>query len=365
MDRVVDIAVLLALGCALGLAGASPEGAGSLVVAFLASLIAAAMAEVGPGRIARGAACAVPLAAALVDPAFSLFAAVGVYTALAAGIPMLAALWAVALIAAWPALGAPVAVGAAALALLAAGTARRTARRLDAEVRLREMRDDLQEEHLALAARTRDLRERQDLEVRCAVLDERGRIAREIHDNVGHLLTRAVLQTEALAVTCRDDEERARDVEAVGETLHEALDTVRRSVHDLHDDAFDGRTALEEAVGSFTALAGSLHFEAETLPRDVALAAVAIVREALTNAAVHGRAAHATVRLVEFPGFYQLTVEDDGCPRNEGAGAGLGLASMRERACALGGTFSFSRAAAPGTGGRVFASFPKTQEAAS
>lgn len=360
MDRVVDIAVLLALGCALGLTGASPEDGGGLVTAFLASLTAAALTEMASDRRVQGVICAVPLAAALANPAFCLFAAAGVYGALTAGLPVLAALWAVAFVAAWPALGAPLALAAAGLGLLGALMARRTTRRLDAEAHLRAMRDSLQEEHLALAARTLDLRERQDLEVRCAVLDERARIAREIHDNVGHLLTRAVLQTEALAVTCRGEGERARDVEAVGATLHEALDTVRRSVHDLHDNAFDGRTALEEAVGSFTALAGSLHFEAEELPRDVALAVVAIVREALTNAAVHGGAAHAAVRLVEFPGFYQLTVEDDGQSRGDGDGTGLGLASMRERACALGGTFSFSQAAG---GGRVFASFPKNQEA--
>lgn len=362
MDRVVDIAVLLALGCALGLTGASPEDGGGLVTAFLASLIAAALTEVAPDRRLRRVICAVPPAAALVNPAFCLFAAVGVYGALASGLPVVAALWAVAFVAAWPALGAPVALGAAGLGLLGALMARRTAHRLDAEAHLRAVRDSLQEEHLALTARTRDLRERQDLEVRVAVLDERARIAREIHDNVGHLLTRAVLQTEALAVTCRDEEDRAREVGAVGATLHEALDTVRRSVHDLHDDAFDGRTALEEVVGSFPALAASLHFEAEALPRDVALAAVAIVREALTNAAVHGGAAHALVRLVEFPGFYQLTVEDDGRPGNDGDGAGLGLASMRERAGALGGTCSFSQTAGTGSG-RVFASFPKTQEA--
>ncbi len=61
----------------------------------------------------------------------------------------------------------------------------------------------------------------------CAVLAERARIAREIHDNVGHLLTRSVLQMEALAVTHEDDPALAKELAAVGATLHEALGTVR------------------------------------------------------------------------------------------------------------------------------------------
>lgn len=82
------------------------------------------------------------------------------------------------------------------------------------------------------------------------------------------------------------------------------------------------------------------------------------------------------MHVTEFPRFYQLVVEDDGRAGNASAGvagrtastdtgaaaAGLGLTSMAERAHALGGTFSFTPLAAPRTGSRVFATFPKPQE---
>ena len=220
----------------------------------------------------------------------------------------------------------------------------------------------MQEDRLALAERARDLAERQDLEVSCAVLAERARIAREIHDNVGHLLTRSVLQMEALAVTHEDDPALAEELAAVGATLHEALGTVRASVHDLHDEAFDPQTTLAELIGEFPGIAGTLAFEAESLPRPVALAVVAIVREALANARTHGRATSVAVSLLEFPGFYQLAIEDNGRAANLVGEGGLGLTSMEERATALGGTFSFGPLPPPRTGSRVFATFPKTQE---
>ena len=67
------------------------------------------------------------------------------------------------------------------------------------------VRDDLQERTLLLEAKNRDLLERQDYEVQVATLAERARIAREIHDNVGRQLTRAKLQTDALAIVHEAD----------------------------------------------------------------------------------------------------------------------------------------------------------------
>ena len=62
------------------------------------------------------------------------------------------------------------------------------------------------------------------------------RIAREIHDNVGHMLTRALLQTGALAV-CIKEESLKASVAALQETLDSAMTSIRSSVHKLHDDA--------------------------------------------------------------------------------------------------------------------------------
>ena len=284
------------------------------------------------------------------------------YAAVAQNLGPLRFLWPAALLGAATSGSGALAAAALLLGALACLAARRTTKVQTERASLRQWRDAVQEDRLALAERTRDLAERQDLEVSCAVLAERARIAREIHDNVGHLLTRSVLQMEALAVTHEDDPALAEELAAVGATLHEALGTVRASVHDLHDEAFDPQTTLAELIGEFPGVAGALSFEAESLPRPVALAVVAIVREALANARTHGRATSVAVSLLEFPGFYQLAIEDNGRAANLVGEGGLGLASMEERTAALGGTFSFGPLPSPRTGSRVFATFPKTQE---
>ena len=331
MDRIVDEIVLFGLGLPLLLLAPAAPAA---VAAPLLALIATGALELldrGEGgaqrpvraarfiRVARPAIAAAYLIAALAAPALAAFVPLLAYAAVAQNLGPLRFLWPAALLGAAVSGSGALAAAALLLGALACLAARRATKVQTERASLRQWRDAVQEDRLALA-------EREDLEVSCAVLAERARIAREIHDNVGHLLTRSVLQMEALAVTHEDDPALAEELAAVGATLHEALGTVRASVHDLHDEAFDPQTTLAELIGEFPGVAGALSFEAESLPRPVALAVVAIVREALANARTHGRATSVAVSLLEFPGF------------------------------------SFGPLPPPRAGSRVFATFPKTQE---
>ena len=132
-------------------------------------------------------------------------------------------------------------------------------------------RDRLSAQSQQLAAQNRDLVDRRAYEVRVATLEERARIAREIHDNVGHLLTRACLQVEALRVVHEGEPRVQSDFADVGRTLAEALTTVRASVHNLRDDAVDlgaqmHQLAAETAAG--TGLAVDVDVSAERVPAD-------------------------------------------------------------------------------------------------
>lgn len=385
MDRIVDEIVLFGLGLPLLLlAPAAPAAVAAPLLALIATGVlelldrgeggaqrqasasaASPIRSASPASAARFIRVARPAIAAaylIAAPALAAFVPLLAYAAVAQNLGPLRFLWPAALLGAAVSGSGALAAAALLLGALACLAARRTTKVQTERASLRQWRDAVQEDRLALAERTRDLAERQDLEVSCAVLAERARIAREIHDNVGHLLTRSVLQMEALAVTHEDDPALAEELAAVGATLHEALGTVRASVHDLHDEAFDPQTTLAELIGEFPGIVGTLAFEAESLPRPVALAVVAIVREALANARTHGRATSVAVSLLEFPGFYQLAIEDNGRAANLVGEGGLGLASMEERATALGGTFSFGPLPPPRAGSRVFATFPKTQE---
>ena len=362
MDRAIDQTVLLTLCTACALHGLPAESSAALVAACLLAFSAAGLTEFFRSAPCKAATGVVFLAACCAWAPLGAFAPLGAYGAVVNRQRWLALLWLVPLLLCWPRLSPVAAFGALALlTALAAFMAWRSRTRTAEEQRLRTLRDDLQEEHLALTARARNLQERQDLEVRCAVLDERGRIAREIHDNVGHLLTRALLQTRALAVRQQEDAALSAAIAPLEATLDEALATVRASVHNLNQEAFDPRQALEEAVCDLPSLQGTLRYEATDLPRPVALAAVAIVREGLSNAVNHGHASVASVALEEFPGFFRLRLEDNGTAQPTG-NDGLGIASMRQRAEALGGSFSFAPREPHLAGSRIIATFPKQQE---
>lgn len=376
MNRLFDKSIVLAccIAAALGLAVDA-----RLVAAFCLGVVVASLTEIAQGERARRAGEAASYAYIMVAvfvPSFVPFAPLAFYdiaryvrrehawVALGAGAIFVCALVTYAHAGALPTrallLTAILSVAATLLSL-------RTAQLEREQERMRRTRDELQERALALEARNRDLADRQDYEVELATLAERARIAREIHDNVGHQLTRASLQTEALRVVHANEPGVAADFADVKRTVDEALQLVRSSVHALNDNAANLSVQLERIVKGARSDGGpqiELEVLTEHAPANVANCFAAILREALSNTMRHARAQNVTVRCMEHPSFYQLIVTDDGAGTiktgNRGVAEGMGLGSMRERVEALGGTFTAGpRAGAPGW--RVFATVPKQQ----
>jgi len=221
---------------------------------------------------------------------------------------------------------------------LAALLALRTVQEEAARRSLHVVRDDLREKVLTLQDTNAQLLQAQDYELRAAALAERTRIAREIHDGVGHLLTRLLLQVKALQVVHREEPGVVADLTTLDGGLDEALDSMRRSVHALSDDGEELATSLN-MLGSRCGIesvrvAGST--EAEP-PAVVARCVVAVVREALTNAARHGGARAARVAVTDYPAFWQVTVDNDGIVPAEGEPAADGRGGAGRRASAGGG----------------------------
>ena len=376
MNRLFDKSIVLAccIAAAMGLAVDA-----RLVAAFCLGVAVASLTEIAQGERARRAGEAASYAYIMVAvfvPPFVPFAPLALYdiarrvrrehvwVALGAGAIFVCALVAYAHAGALPTrallLTAILSVAATLLSL-------RTAQLEREQERMRRTRDELQERALALEARNRDLADRQDYEVELATLAERARIAREIHDNVGHQLTRASLQTEALRVVHANEPGVAADFADVKRTVDEALQLVRSSVHALNDNAANLSVQLERIVEGARSDGGpqiELEVLAEHAPANVANCFAAVLREALSNTMRHACAQTVTVRCMEHPSFYQLIVTDDGAggvqASSRGTAEGMGLGSMRERVEALGGTFTAGPRAGAG-GWRVFATVPKQQ----
>jgi signal transduction histidine kinase len=182
-----------------------------------------------------------------------------------------------------------------------------------------------------------------------AISEERARIAREVHDSVGHHLTAINLQLQNAERFGERDPERSRQkVREARESTLSALAEVRRSVRALKPTALEERSgvaALAALVRSFDGAGPDVSFELEgeerMLSEEMELALYRATQEALTNAAKHSSARRVSVRLAFEPEETRLVVADDGVgvPKGRPEG-GFGLAALRERVEALGGTLA-------------------------
>lgn len=221
---------------------------------------------------------------------------------------------------------------------------------------LKNSRDNSRELNLLLENKNKDLLEKQDYEIHLATLKERNRIAREIHDNVGHMLSRSILQTGALLAVNKDNNLKA-PLLSVKDTLSSAMDSIRKSVHDLHDESIDLYDTIRTILKDYQSYETTLEYDmSDTIPRNVKYCFIMLIKEGLSNIVKHSDAGHIVILVREHPSFYQIQISDNGNPvSGNTASHGIGLENMQERVQALHGTFRTSM----DNGFKIFASIPK------
>lgn len=198
--------------------------------------------------------------------------------------------------------------------------------------------------------------------VQLGAVEERFRLARELHDTLGQGLAAVLLKLEGIDALLEGgaDPEKVRQVAQQALGLARAnLEEARRSVLDLRAAPLEGRT-LAEALASLaaelsakktTAIACEAIGASQPLPVRVEAGLYRIAQEALNNAAQHAQARQILLRLVVTPAQVQLVVEDDGCgfdpsqiPRDR-----FGLVGLNERARLLDGSLKIESSPAQGT----------------
>lgn len=210
------------------------------------------------------------------------------------------------------------------------------------QMKLHSMRDASMEHDMLMEQMNHQLIEKQNAQIYNATLKERNRIAREIHDNVGHMITRSILQVGAIGVINTDEKLKA-PISDLKSTLDTAMDSIRKSVHDLYDESVDLRQALAKLKPTDSAFAFSLEYDCEDdVPRDVKCAFIAIAKEAVNNAVKHSNGDEIRIIVREHPAFYQLEIMDNGTTADERrisgeTGDGIGIKNIKERVAAIGG----------------------------
>jgi signal transduction histidine kinase len=218
-----------------------------------------------------------------------------------------------------------------------------------------------------LAAANQQLRQYALQVEELAIVQERNRIAREIHDALGHSLTVFNLHLDAALQLWQAEPQEAREllVEA-RQVAAKTLNEVRQSVSSLRSDPLAEQTleaALKELCQEFQRATGiqphlqlQLYDQSE-LPLALKMALYRIVQEALTNICKYAQASQVEIRLEQLEHKLQLWVKDNG----QGFDAqlnttGYGLQGMRERSLALGGSLRIQTS--PGQGCEIWVIFP-------
>lgn len=190
-----------------------------------------------------------------------------------------------------------------------------------------------------------------------AVLGERQRLAREVHDILAHSLSAQTLHLEAARLLLEQGGDRGLALERVtraGELARSGLAETRRAVEALRGAQAPLREQLERLAEEFRAASGApcevkISGDPDTLPPESGLAVARTVQEALANVHKHAPGASVEIGLRDTGSWWELRVHDRGGEAGElaGTGGGYGLAGLRERAELLGGELE---AEADGTG---------------
>ena len=210
-------------------------------------------------------------------------------------------------------------------------------------------RDDIIEKNLFLTKKYNSLKNSQNNEIYTATLQERNRIAREIHDNVGHMISRAILMIGALKSINKDDTINTQ-LNGLDDTLSETMDSIRTSIHKFHDDSIDLENSINNILQNTYSISFHLDYDVpHNIPREIKYCFITIVKEAISNTVRHSNSDTVNITIREHPKLYQLIINDNGSeepyflknilslPNN-----GIGLENMSERVKSLNGNIQFS-----------------------
>ena len=258
----------------------------------------------------------------------------------------------------------------------------------DLIVENKKIRDNSIELQLALQRKNKALTENYEEDIYHVTLKERNRIAREIHDNVGHLLSRSILQIGAVQAIIQSNEfkdslsspeelyelrenyiedsievlvndaveDAIKDsLDSLQETLDSAMTSVRQSVHNLRDDSIDLQEAINKMIQPMTCKVEFNYDMSSEIENNVKFCFLGVLKEALTNISKHSNATKVTIALKEHPAFYQLLIQDNGTAQAEVSSVGMGITNMEKRVETLDGRFNINTE----DGFRIFVSVPK------
>lgn len=200
-----------------------------------------------------------------------------------------------------------------------------------------------------LASANEQLRRYAEESARTAQVQERNRLAREIHDTIGHTLTGIVAGTDACIQMLEESPEMARhQMQLIADAARNGMNDVRRSVKALRPDSLENKSLSEAlhsicdsmAQSSGISIAIEENLKSLAWSQDEEDCVYRTVQEGITNAIRHGRATEIRVTCREQGGVLDISVQDNGIGCKT-INKGFGLRHMQERVAMLGGKLEY------------------------
>ncbi len=195
------------------------------------------------------------------------------------------------------------------------------------------VRDELKEDTLYLEKYNKQLKIDKEKNIHIAILTERNRIARELHDSIGHVISSSILQVEALKVVSTE-KNVIKSLNVLQKTLKNGMDDIRSNIHNLYNESLDLENQIEKLCMEIPTIDVELIYKVEgDLNYNLKFDILSVIKEAITNCTKHSNATNLKISLLEHPKFYSIIIKDNGSNFDEEAilsTKGIGLTSMKE-----------------------------------
>lgn len=205
----------------------------------------------------------------------------------------------------------------------------------------RNVRDNLKEDALYLKKYNEQLEIDREKNIHIAILTERNRIAREIHDSIGHSISSSILQVKALKII--SDKTLDEPLDLLQNTLNNGMDDIRKSLQGIRDESLDLKRKIESLIDEIPNLNVEFLYDiGNDLEYNLKFDILSIIKEAMTNTIKHSNATNLSISMISQPKFYSISIKDNGDKMPTFENRGIGLDYINETANKYNGLFNYS-----------------------
>ncbi|MGO1819174.1 MAG: sensor histidine kinase [Senegalia sp. (in: firmicutes)] len=206
----------------------------------------------------------------------------------------------------------------------------------------RSVRDKLKEDTLFLRKYNEQLKVDEEKNIQIALLEERNRIARELHDSIGHTISSSIIQLKALKLIKNGN--LVRGLDALGKNLSTGMDDIRSNLYNLRNESIDLEYNINEIIDETIGLNINLTYNIDCdLDYKLKYDILAAVKEAINNTLKHSSADSMDIKILNQPKFYSIIINDNGTiyDYKKDSDDGIGLYSMEKLAKKYKGIFNY------------------------